>query len=171
MAPEGTSETQVSRRALDPTLAYLQSRLFAAGLVPALPLDAEAADLEGPLAPTSPSETAEGAAAPCSSTLRPVLLSGSLDNTIKAWDVRTGTAFRTLFGHTEGVWALDARAPLRAISGAHDKTLKVWDLTSGTCQQTLVGHVAPVTCVQLADDMAISGSDDGDVRIWSFRDE
>lgn len=33
---------------------------------------------------------------------------------------------------------------------------------------TLVGHRGAVTCVSLGDDKIVSGSDDGDVKIWSF---
>ena len=54
----------------------------------------------------------------------PVLISGSLDNTIKLWDVETGKAERTLFGHIEGVWAV-ASDKLRLVSGSHDRTVKV----------------------------------------------
>jgi F-box and WD-40 domain protein MET30 len=53
-----------------------------------------------------------------------VLISGSLDNTIKLWDIDTGKAVRTLFGHIEGVWAV-ASDKLRLVSGSHDRTIKV----------------------------------------------
>jgi len=97
----------------------------------------------------------------------PVLLSGSLDNTIKVWDVETGKPLRTLFGHIEGVWAVDADR-LRVVSGSHDHTIKIWERETGRCQTTLVGHRRAVTCLSLADDKIVSGSDDGDLRIWDF---
>lgn len=56
--------------------------------------------------------------------LKPVLISGSLDNTIKVWDIATGKAVKTLFGHIEGVWAV-ASDSLRLVSGSHDRTIKV----------------------------------------------
>ncbi|KAK4689129.1 F-box and WD-40 domain protein MET30, partial [Tremellales sp. Uapishka_1] len=98
---------------------------------------------------------------------RPVLISGSLDGTVKVWDVEKGRERSTLFGHIEGVWAVDIDA-LRMTSASHDRTIKVWDRESGNCVQTLVGHRGAVTSLQLSDDMIISGSDDGDVMIWSF---
>lgn len=55
---------------------------------------------------------------------KPVLVSGSLDNTIKVWDVESGRAVRTLFGHIEGVWTV-ASDKLRLVSGSHDRTIKV----------------------------------------------
>ena len=55
---------------------------------------------------------------------KPVLISGSLDNTIKIWDIDTAKVQRTLFGHIEGVWAV-ASDKLRLVSGSHDRTIKV----------------------------------------------
>lgn len=98
---------------------------------------------------------------------RPVLISGSLDNTIKVWDIDTAKTTQTLFGHIEGVWAV-ASDKLRLISGSHDRTIKVWNREEGRCTATLVGHRGAVTCLGLGEDKIISGSDDGDIRIWSF---
>ncbi|KAH8108482.1 WD40 repeat-like protein [Phellopilus nigrolimitatus] len=98
---------------------------------------------------------------------KPVLISGSLDNTIRVWDVETGKAITTLFGHIEGVWAI-ASDKLRLVSGSHDRTIKVWMREENRCMATLVGHRGAVTCLALGDDKIISGSDDGDIRIWSF---
>jgi len=98
---------------------------------------------------------------------RPVLISGSLDNTIKVWDIDSEKATQTLFGHIEGVWAV-ASDKLRLISGSHDRTIKVWNREEGRCTATLVGHRGAVTCLGLGEDKIISGSDDGDIRIWSF---
>lgn len=126
-----------------------------------------------------------------------ILATGSLDGTIKLWDVDTGEEQQTLFGHIEGVWGVDMDA-LRMASASHggllyrlglecaltsDRTIKVWDRESGNCEQTLVGHRGAVTSLQLSDDMIVSGSgesivvvvmrrelmiDDGDVMIWNF---
>ena len=57
----------------------------------------------------------------------PVLISGSLDNTIKTWDIHTGKAVRTFFGHIEGVWTV-AADKMRLISGSHDRTIKASSL-------------------------------------------
>ncbi|KAI7907669.1 quinon protein alcohol dehydrogenase-like superfamily [Cokeromyces recurvatus] len=97
----------------------------------------------------------------------PIIISGSLDNTIKLWDMKTGKCIRTLFGHIEGVWSL-AYDTLRIISGSHDKTVRVWDLGSGKCMHALEGHRGPVTAVALGDTKIVSTSDDGDIRVWDY---
>ncbi len=53
-----------------------------------------------------------------------LLVSGSLDNTIKLWDMESGKVECTLFGHIEGVWAV-ACNKMRLVSGSHDRTIKV----------------------------------------------
>jgi F-box/WD-40 domain protein MET30 len=68
-----------------------------------------------PAAPRSPREVTEP---------RELLVSGSLDNTIKLWDIESGKVERTLFGHLEGVWAV-ACDKMRLVSGSHDRTIKV----------------------------------------------
>ncbi|CAM0142394.1 hypothetical protein VKS41_002109 [Umbelopsis sp. WA50703] len=98
---------------------------------------------------------------------QPIIISGSLDNTIKIWSMPSGECLRTLFGHVEGVWAL-AYDKLRIVSGSHDNSVKLWDMESGRCIQTLEGHRGPVTAVALSDMKVISASDDGDIRIWDY---
>jgi len=114
-----------------------------------------------------PSSSSSEKGKPKDNSHRPVLISGSLDNTIKLWDIDSGKAARTLFGHIEGVWAV-ASDNLRLVSGSHDRTIKVWNRDEGRCTATLVGHRGAVTCLALGDDKIVSGSDDGDVRLWSF---
>ncbi|KAK7023724.1 quinon protein alcohol dehydrogenase-like superfamily [Favolaschia claudopus] len=117
------------------------------------------------------SQSSESPAAGCTSLLssrkKPLLISGSLDNTIKLWDIDTGETISTFFGHIEGVWAV-ASDKLRLVSGSHDRTIKVWSRDEGKCTATLVGHRAAVSCLALGEDKIVSGSDDWDVKVWSF---
>ncbi|PKI82983.1 hypothetical protein MVES_002960 [Malassezia vespertilionis] len=154
-------------RAIPPMLAVTQERLSAAGLVPKLAPDASMDDIEDGVFDCSYNDDPEPSRRTSCKPKRPVLVSGSLDNTLKLWDVRTGHCFRTLFGHVEGVWCVDTDT-LRIVSSSHDRTVKVWDRDTAQCQNTLVGHRAAVTCVALGDDKIVSGSDDGDLRVWSF---
>ncbi|EAU88129.2 F-box/WD repeat-containing protein pof1 [Coprinopsis cinerea okayama7 len=98
---------------------------------------------------------------------KPLLISGSLDNTIRLWDIETGKATGALFGHIEGVWSV-ASDKLRVVSGSHDRTIKVWSREDQKCIATLVGHQAAVSCIALGEDKIVSGGDDNDIKVWSF---
>lgn len=54
--------------------------------------------------------------------------------------------------------------------GAERFDYQVWNREEGRCTATLFGHRGAVTCIGLGEDKIVSGSDDGDVRIWSFSD-
>ncbi|EAZ63769.2 SCF complex F-box protein MET30 [Scheffersomyces stipitis CBS 6054] len=94
------------------------------------------------------------------------LLTSSLDNTIKLWDVKTGKCIRTQFGHIEGVWSIAADT-FRIISGAHDRLIKVWDLQNGRCLHTF-GNNASVSCVGLSDSRFAAGLESGAVKMYCF---
>ncbi|KAF4615217.1 hypothetical protein D9613_002803 [Agrocybe pediades] len=98
---------------------------------------------------------------------KPILISGSLDNTIKMWDIETAKPMKTYFGHIEGVWSV-ACDKMRLVSGSHDRTIKVWARDKESCTNTLVGHEAAVSCIWLGEDKIVSGSDDCSIKIWSF---
>lgn len=46
--------------------------------------------------------------------------------------------------------------------------MQVWSREDGRCTATLVGHCGAVTCLALGEDKIVSGSDDGDIKVWSF---
>lgn len=94
------------------------------------------------------------------------LLTSSLDNTIKLWDVKTGKCIRTQFGHIEGVWSIAADT-FRIISGAHDRLIKVWDLQNGKCLHTFSNN-SSVSCVGLSDSKFVAGLENGEVKMYSF---
>ncbi|KAI8918284.1 WD40-repeat-containing domain protein [Powellomyces hirtus] len=96
-----------------------------------------------------------------------ILISGSLDNTIKIWCLETGAEIKTLFGHVEGVWcaAVDS---LRIISGGQDRKVIVWDIERGQKMYELTGHGGAVNCCQMTDTKVLTGGEDGAIRIWDF---
>ena len=102
----GDSTSQASDR-IPSRLLKAHERLCAANLVPPLPPYATLRDLEDGIFDDVPDETEAGTQTTGCKSKRPVLVSGSWDNTLKLGDVRTGRCFHTLFGHVEGVWCVD----------------------------------------------------------------
>ena len=98
------------------------------------------------------------------------MLTGGLDNTVRLWDIVTGKCMRSMFGHVEGIWGLVGDT-LRVVTGANDSMTKIWEPRSGKCERSFTGHAGPVTCVGLSDSRMASGSEDGEVRLYSFEGE
>ena len=66
------------------------------------------------------------------------VVSGSLDTSIRVWDVETGNCLHTLIGHQSLTSGLELKNNI-LVSGNADSTVKVWDITTGQCLQTLQG--------------------------------
>ncbi|MGO8796943.1 MAG: AAA family ATPase [Candidatus Sulfotelmatobacter sp.] len=80
-------------------------------------------------------------------------VSGSMDATVKVWDLESGACLHTLEGHSAGVWSVDVTPDgRRAVSGGKDATVRVWDLESGFCQRSLLGRREPVYEVKVTPD-------------------
>lgn len=98
------------------------------------------------------------------------LISGSIDCTLRLWDVETGQCTNILRGHTKiilGV-AITPDGNL-AVSASADRTARVWNVASGQQLHTLA-HDAPVSCVDLSPDgrYAVTGSFDKLLRLWDI---
>ncbi len=99
------------------------------------------------------------------------IVSGSDDETIKVWDLATGTKKRTLTGHIDWVNSVAISPNGRTmVSGSCDETIKVWDLATGTKKRTLTGHTDWVNSVAISPDgrTMVSGSCDETIKIWDL---
>ena len=98
-------------------------------------------------------------------------LSGGSDNSLKLWDIATGSVIRTFQGHTNSVnsvaFAPDGRT---ALSGSDDNTLRLWDIATGSVIRTFQGHTNSVQSVAFSPDgqTALSGSDDATLKLWDI---
>ena len=106
---------------------------------------------------------------------RACALSGSWDNTLKLWDLSSGTLLRTLEGYTTivtAVAAAEVEGRTCALSGSEGGTLKLWDLSSGALLRTLQGHTGSVWAVAGVKlegrACALSGSEDGTLKLWDL---
>jgi WD40 repeat protein len=59
--------------------------------------------------------------------------SGSIDKTVRVWDIQTGECQYTLEGHSGSVKSVVFSPDgLRVASGSNNMTVRVWDITSAT---------------------------------------
>ena len=123
----------------------------------------------------------------CCMTLSPSLLfSGSIDKTIRVWDINTISAVPlsnvyTLHGHTGGVRCIQLSWDCqRLYSGSIDHTIRVWDTSRTllpsqfTCIHVLHGHsdwikgILPVH-EREGESVLYSSSFDKTIRVWNTR--
>jgi WD40 repeat protein len=98
-------------------------------------------------------------------------LSGSLDGTLKLWDLAAGAVLQTFVGHVHAVTATAVLADAqRAVSGSADCTLKLWDLASAAVLQTFEGHTQWVRSVAVLTDQQwmLSGGEDREIHMWDL---
>jgi mitochondrial division protein 1 len=95
------------------------------------------------------------------------IVSGSLDKTVRIWDLRTGGVFETL--HYENpVTALqfDTR---KVVAAAGDNGVKIYNRTSGQYSTLMTnGHTLPVEKLRYMDRYLVSGGRDAIVKVWSL---
>ena len=101
------------------------------------------------------------------------VITGSLDDTIRVWDLSSGTLLRTIKGHTNGVEALVVASTTggeKIVSGSRDRTIKIWDLVSGRLLRSLEGHSGFVKAVAVTPngEQVISGSTDKTIKVWDL---
>ncbi|KIO03231.1 hypothetical protein M404DRAFT_87139, partial [Pisolithus tinctorius Marx 270] len=99
------------------------------------------------------------------------IVSGSLDKTVRVWDVERGVQIgSTLEGHTNAVNSVTFSPDGKMIvSGSWDSTVRVWDAEGGVqIGSPLEGHTFGVNSVAFSPDgkMIVSGSLDKTVRVW-----
>jgi len=96
-------------------------------------------------------------------------LSGSMDTTLKLWEVDTGREVRSYSGHIHGVYSVAFSPNGRyVLSGSGDGALKLWDVTTGRQVRSFIGHTGLVRSLAFSSDgfYALSGSDDKTLKLW-----
>eukprot|EP01134_Creolimax_fragrantissima_P000848 CFRG0848T1 len=97
-----------------------------------------------------------------------VLYSGSFDNTIKVWNLASGSCLKSIVAHDSGVSCLRCEHDI-IVSGSSDNTLKIWPKDLSKCLHTLRGHSAEVTSLYHNGKTVVSGSCDNTIRKWDVQ--
>jgi eukaryotic-like serine/threonine-protein kinase len=98
-------------------------------------------------------------------------LSGSLDGTVRLWDLEGGKEVKRLKGHTAEIqsvmFSADGRQAISS-SWVPDNTVRLWNLESGTEIKRFKGHTGGVPSAVFSPDgrYVLSGSTDTTLRLW-----
>lgn len=101
-----------------------------------------------------------------------VLVTASLDHTVKIWDVSTGKPTHTLRGHSRGVTSVCiAGSGKNLVSAGIDQNLRVWNVDTAELVRSLSNHTKRVTALAPRPGdhglpMIASASEDRTVRFW-----
>ncbi|KAL1914393.1 uncharacterized protein VTP21DRAFT_8911 [Calcarisporiella thermophila] len=93
------------------------------------------------------------------------IISGSRDNSVRIWDIRTGKCLRTLHHHKKSVLCLQIDGPW-LVTGSSDTTIAVWELDTGNVVKELVGHEDSVLNLCFDSNHIVSSSKDKTIRVW-----
>jgi WD40 repeat protein len=99
------------------------------------------------------------------------VVSASVDQTAKIWDVASRNCLHTLRGHVALVQSAQfSTLGDKVVTGSHDNTAKIWDVASGTCLRT-VGHASFVRFAGFngAGDKIVTASADSTACIWDVQ--
>ena len=99
-----------------------------------------------------------------------MLASGSEDETIKIWDVKTG---KLLFSKSNGdCWSAVESVSLspdgKLLASGGDKTVKIWNIATEELLFSFNDHIEKVVSVSFSPDSRLlaSCSRDGTVKLW-----
>ncbi|KIX05889.1 uncharacterized protein Z518_03862 [Rhinocladiella mackenziei CBS 650.93] len=101
-----------------------------------------------------------------------MLVSGSYDEAVFLWDVRSGRVMRNLPAHSDPVGGVDfLRDGTMVCSCAGDGLIRIWDAGTGQCLKTLVDEDRrPVTAVRFTPNgkFVLAWTLDNSIRLWRY---
>lgn len=104
------------------------------------------------------------------------LVTGSYDQTVRLWSVKTGSLLKIFSGHSREIHCVAISWDGKFIaSGSADNTIKLWDIRTGALLRSfgnlIIGHSDTVTALAFSpnNQFLASTSLDKKVRLWSLK--
>lgn len=103
-----------------------------------------------------------------------VLVSGSVDKTVKIWEVATGALLHTLSGHSQQIWSVTTSPDGKMLATAGgDGKINLWEVSTGYWLHTIESFSSWVISVAFSPDgkTLASGSRDGIITLWDVEND
>ena len=101
-----------------------------------------------------------------------LVVSGSFDESVRIWDVRTGKCLKTLPAHSDPVSAVHFnRDGSLIVSSSYDGLCRIWDTASGQCLKTLIDDDnPPVSFVKFSPNgkYILAATLDNTLKLWDY---
>ena len=106
------------------------------------------------------------------------VITGSGDQTVRMWDVRSGECIQILQGHTGIVYCVHLHSSGYLLTGSYDNTVRIWDITTPHTYKSIAqiphGGASVYDLVELDAGRMLSlcaGSSSLGVKVWELRGE
>ena len=98
------------------------------------------------------------------------VITGSLDNTAKIWNISDGSLVTTLSGHEGGITSVAISSDgSKVFTGSWDKTAKIWNMSDGSLIDTFP-HGGESIAISPDGSRVVTGTYDGKANIWNMSD-
>jgi len=99
--------------------------------------------------------------------------SGSYDESVRLWDLKSGRELRRIKAHSDPVSAVDFnRDGTLLVSSSYDGLCRVWETASGRCLKTIYNDkTPPVSFVRFSPNgkYILAASLDNTLRLWDYQ--
>lgn len=101
-----------------------------------------------------------------------MIATGSYDEAVRVWDIRSGICQKTLPAHSDPVSGVHFnRDGTMIVSCSHDSLIRIWDTATGQCLKTLVEEdLPPCSCVRFSPNgkYLLASTLDSSIRLWDY---
>jgi len=98
-----------------------------------------------------------------------ILLSGSLDSTIRIWNVEKGTSKKFRHGHSSSVNTLVLNPNENIIISCSKDMIKVWDKATLACSKTMKMPITISSFSILSNSTCALGYDNNVIKVWDLK--
>ncbi|MBF0101832.1 MAG: WD40 repeat domain-containing protein [Desulfobacterales bacterium] len=100
------------------------------------------------------------------------LVTGSIDKTVRVWDITTAKEINTFKGNEMSVCGGGFAEPEVVVSGSHDTSVRWWDMKTDRELFRLNSEQDTIYCMDVSRDgkYAVTGHFRGNIRLWDLKE-